>query len=257
MTRLVWVFALLGALSVATACGSSHGAVSQHGLRVFDPTGKVHSEITLSNVVRRGVRVGGTYRPDVSDLYLPLTAAAKAKCDRLPNAVALELGGEVYKSDSVFCQTEPPSISVYPRISPERLVRALKLANVTTIPVGAERSFFLPGQPKQYIGCVMDFDMPGNTGLTCFAFPGFPPYNPRNFTLVKMGPSGKLTVCHGPCVGNPAGFPTLDYGNGLTLGPFHCSSRRSGVSCVVTKTGRGFDLGLTGVKRLVRIRHRR
>ena len=128
MTRLLLSsLAVAGALSLATACGSSHGAASQQGLRVFDSSGSLRAEITLSSIARRQIRVSPSptaSQPGGADLYLPFTTAGEAKCTRsvkafvrrVPHArdrhlaLAVELGGHVYTLDRV----DDESYSQYP-----------------------------------------------------------------------------------------------------------------------------------------------
>ena len=81
------------------------------------------------------------------------------------------------------------------------------------------------------------------TVASCLVGP--PKVSEPNAMRVELAPSGKMTLCRGlRCIGNaPAGTHTLAYGRSITLGPFRCTSLRSGVRCVVAKLGRGFLLG--------------
>lgn len=232
-------------LAVITACGSSHPA--QPALRVFDPTGKVHAEITLPSVLRSGIRVGPVLggRPGETQLYLPLTAAGGAKCQRFAKAVSLELGGKRYRSDSWGCAPKPRAMYLsFPAAPPGRLARVLSAAAGVTVRPWADRGFFLPGRPKEFIGCEMHVYTPQPSGVQCFVV------SPGEGTLVTMGESGTAKVCHGACVGNPEGYADLGYGHTLTLGPFRCSSQKVAVRCVVIESGRGFVLTLHTLQRL-------
>jgi hypothetical protein len=42
---------------------------------------------------------------------------------------------------------------------------------------------------------------------------------------------------------------TLSYGRSVTVGPFRCSSLKTGMRCVVRKTDRGFLIARSGIKR--------
>jgi hypothetical protein len=61
---------------------------------------------------------------------------------------------------------------------------------------------------------------------------------------VTLPASGRVKVCHGPgCVANaPDREPKLRYGRSISLGPFRCTSLRTGVRCVVKKLDHGFLL---------------
>jgi hypothetical protein len=91
----------------------------------------------------------------------------------------------------------------------------------------------------------MDSGMPTiGTSVYCQTAP--------HYESVILRPNGKLTICHGiKCVGNPPeGVPTLTYGAWLDGGPFRCRSLKTGVKCVVRKTGRGFLISPTSIKRV-------
>ena len=71
----------------------------------------------------------------------------------------------------------------------------------------------------------------------------------------QLESSGKLGICghRAPsgCLGTvPPNSPTLAYGKDLTVGRFRCSSLRSGVKCVVNRSGKGFLINLKGVRRV-------
>jgi hypothetical protein len=69
---------------------------------------------------------------------------------------------------------------------------------------------------------------------------------------VRMGMNGQLRRCRGVrCLGNPAaGTPTLAYGRQITVGRFRCVSRQAGVRCMVIRSGRGFLIDRTRVRRV-------
>jgi hypothetical protein len=72
---------------------------------------------------------------------------------------------------------------------------------------------------------------------------------PRSVTLRA---DGTTKVCNGVgCLGNgPTTAFTLAYGKSVVVGPFTCASLRSGMRCIVTRTGRGFLISRAAVKRL-------
>ncbi len=74
---------------------------------------------------------------------------------------------------------------------------------------------------------------------------------PKN---VRMSLDGRLKICRGiKCLGNPAeNTPALGYGRKITIGRFACSSQKSGVKCTVTRSGKGFLISRTGVRRIGR-----
>ncbi len=59
--------------------------------------------------------------------------------------------------------------------------------------------------------------------------------------------SGKARRCHGTgCIGNPPEHdPTLAYGRSVSLGPFRCTSRSSGVTCA--DRGGRFTISRSGI----------
>lgn len=72
---------------------------------------------------------------------------------------------------------------------------------------------------------------------------------------VKMDAGGRLKICHGRrcvvgCGCVPEGISTLGYGKQITVGRFRCRSQRSGVTCTVIRSGKGFLISRTGVRRV-------
>jgi hypothetical protein len=74
---------------------------------------------------------------------------------------------------------------------------------------------------------------------------------------VGMGLDGQLKICHGltACVyPNPgvSDIPkmVLGYGKQITVGRFRCLSQRSGVTCTVIQSGKGFLIASAGVTRV-------
>ena len=109
-------------------------------------------------------------------------------------------------------------------------------------PQGIQHFFFAPGTTTS---CGMALDVPKfGTAAYCQTYP--------HAESVVLRPTGKLSICHGiKCIGNPPDqVPTLVYGSWLTLGPFRCDSTHAGVKCVVVKTGKGFLISPTKIKRV-------
>ena len=116
------------------------------------------------------------------------------------------------------------------------------LALVGTAGAGEQHFFFAPGVTTS---CEMDSGMPTiGTSVYCQTAP--------HYESVILRANGKLTICHGiKCIGNPPeGVPTLTYGAWLDGGPFRCTSLKPGVKCVVRRTGRGFLISPTAIKRV-------
>jgi hypothetical protein len=99
--------------------------------------------------------------------------------------------------------------------------------------------------PSKNIYCSLG-DSSDYLGVTCVSFKA-----PQS---VKMYASGKLKICHGRrCLGcgcAPEDIPTLGYGRKVTVGRFRCRSQQSGVTCRVIRSGKGFLISRTGVRRV-------
>jgi hypothetical protein len=69
---------------------------------------------------------------------------------------------------------------------------------------------------------------------------------------VVLHANGRLNLCNGvQCLGNgPVTATMLAYGRSVVVGPFQCTSLRTGMRCVVQSTGHGFLLSGAGVKRI-------
>ena len=107
---------------------------------------------------------------------------------------------------------------------------------------GEQHFFFAPGVTTS---CEMDFAMQKiGTVAYCQTAP--------HYESVVLHANGKLTLCHGvKCIGNPPeGVPTLAYGAWLDNGPIRCTSLKAGVKCVLRKSGKGFLISPTSIKRV-------
>src|SRR4051794_8523867 len=72
---------------------------------------------------------------------------------------------------------------------------------------------------------------------------------PRSVTLA---PDGSVRICRGErCLGNgPENAFTLRYGRSIRVGPFRCSSARSGIRCVLVRSSHGFRITAARVRRV-------
>jgi hypothetical protein len=62
--------------------------------------------------------------------------------------------------------------------------------------------------------------------------------------------NGRTTLCGARCVGNgPENAFTLRYGHSVVVGPFRCTSLKSGMKCVVRSSGHGFKISKQSIKR--------
>jgi hypothetical protein len=105
------------------------------------------------------------------------------------------------------------------------------------------RSFYTP---SRNITCSLG-DSSDYRGVNCVSF--------KAPQTVAMDANGRLKICHGrrclaPCGCAPDGIPTLGYGKQFTAGRFRCVSKRSGVTCTVIRSGRGFVITRSGVRRV-------
>ena len=112
-----------------------------------------------------------------------------------------------------------------------------------------QRFFF--SAPPVKASCELDVGVPGlPDGAHCLVGP--PQVAEHAAVSVDLSASGKVGICRGlRCIGNaPEHTPTIGAGKSVTLGPFECTSLRTGVRCVVTRLGHGFVLGLHGAERV-------
>ncbi|MCV7420289.1 hypothetical protein H7K45_07035 [Mycobacterium yunnanensis] len=117
---------------------------------------------------------------------------------------------------------------------------AAPAANADTIcpQVGGFCGFY---SPSHRIDC--EIDTGGRTGPDSVYCKTLEPAR-----SASMDDRGTVTTCSGPsCVGDAAeGTPTLAYGQTVVLGPFRCSSARTGVTCTAAQ-GRGFTISTGGI----------
>jgi hypothetical protein len=97
--------------------------------------------------------------------------------------------------------------------------------------------------PSRNLGCEMDDRRSGVPNqVYCQSIKA--PHN------VRMGLDARLTTCRGvSCLGNaPENTPVLPYGKQVTVGRFRCFSLRSGIKCIVVRSGKGFLIDRVGVR---------
>jgi hypothetical protein len=95
--------------------------------------------------------------------------------------------------------------------------------------------------PSGNIGCQM-----ATTFVICLLM------NPP-FHKATLNRRGHTAICNGPaCAGDlgEGSHGVLHYGHSIRVGGFRCTSRTTGMTCRVVKTGKGFRLNRTGVKRV-------
>jgi hypothetical protein len=104
--------------------------------------------------------------------------------------------------------------------------------------------------PSRNISCEMN---DGRAGVGSFVYC----QSWKRPQSVRMGLDGRPRVCHDAstasthCLGNPGEHtPVLGYGKQVSLEHFRCRSAEAGVTCTVIKTGKGFRISRSGVKRV-------
>ena len=123
-------------------------------------------------------------------------------------------------------------------------------AKAASTPAGIRRVSFY--SPSRNLSCVMlDGSRTSSfrNGVNCqsVALPH----------AVSMGLDGQLKICHGltACVYPHPGVSdipkmVLGYGKQITVGRFRCLSQRSGVTCTVIQSGKGFLINSAGITRV-------
>lgn len=129
-----------------------------------------------------------------------------------------------------------------------RIAIGLALVVALSAPMAASARMVSVTTPSRNIGCIADDD--GGYTLRCdirthtYVTPTRPARCDLDYgdslTLRRLGPA--RWTCHGDTALPPpsgAGFRTLAYGSTWRWGPFRCTSRQSGLSCV-SASGHGF-----------------
>jgi hypothetical protein len=105
--------------------------------------------------------------------------------------------------------------------------------------------------PSHNIACALSHDFGARCDIKAHSWknPPKPPDCPTDWgSSVSVGRSGRAHInCHGDTTFGPN--PVLAYGERLSLGPFSCLSRFSGVRCVNRRTGHGFALSRNHLRR--------
>ncbi len=94
--------------------------------------------------------------------------------------------------------------------------------------------------PSRNIGCQMD---------AAFVICG----TRTPIQKATLTPNGRLQACRRGlrCAGDLGqGAFVLRYGKSVRVGPFRCTSRKTGMTCVAIKTGKGFRISRAGITRL-------
>lgn len=125
---------------------------------------------------------------------------------------------------------------------------AIAVAAAPAIPAAGASNMSQVTTPSRNIGCIATKE--GGWTLRCdirahsYPTPRAPKSCPLDYgdsmTLRRLGPA--RWTCHGDTAlppPNGAGFRTLAYGTVWKWGPFRCTSRQSGLSCVAA-SGYGF-----------------
>jgi hypothetical protein len=103
--------------------------------------------------------------------------------------------------------------------------------------------------PSRNIACEMSDNGTAQAGISCIMQK--PP------ALASLKVSGVATICQHQalkCTGNLGDDPSLPalrelaYGSSVTVGRFRCTSASTGVTCIVTATGKGFFISLQSVR---------
>jgi hypothetical protein len=126
------------------------------------------------------------------------------------------------------------------RLLPMALVAALVGVVLMVGTASAARTGAEFRSPSRNIGCQMEaaFVICGTT---------------KPIQKATLTPNGRLQACRRGlrCAGDLGqGAFILRYGKSVRVGPFRCVSRKTGMSCVVIKTGKGFRISRAGITRL-------
>ena len=97
--------------------------------------------------------------------------------------------------------------------------------------------------PTRNIQCEVSGGRPRGVYAYCVTF--------RTPKHVVLRANGRMATCFGiRCLSNgPENAFTLRYGRSTNVGPFRCTSRVTGMRCVVRRTGRGFLISRASLRR--------
>jgi hypothetical protein len=160
-------------------------------------------------------------------------------------------GREVYRC---FALTVPPAVASPPScLADQRGYWSLagtppKASTTPTQPTPSTYAHFYT--PSRNISCEMSDNGTAQAGITCIM------QRPQAEAGLN-GLSGVATICQHQglrCTGNLGYSPSLprvrqlSYGSSVTVGRFRCTSGSTGVTCVVSATGKGFFISRQSVR---------
>jgi hypothetical protein len=119
----------------------------------------------------------------------------------------------------------------------------LLLVLAATASAGAPAKFFLSANGK--ISCQLSSGGPLGTLAYCQTF--------KPASSVKLHSNGFAQICKGDaCLGNPPdNATTLRAGKAERVGPYFCEAESSSkIQCLVVKSGKGFEVSSTGIKKV-------
>jgi hypothetical protein len=101
--------------------------------------------------------------------------------------------------------------------------------------------------PSGNLSCGMADPAPGGSDVFCISV--------KKRHSVHLGLNGKLRICRRllRCTGNFGETPRpqkLPYGRQITVGRFRCLSLRSGIKCIVIRSGKGFLINAADVTKV-------
>jgi hypothetical protein len=164
--------------------------------------------------------------------------------ERHQAAVLTGAGSDIKESVSIYRAGDPrccPSGGTRSRLWHWNGTRFTSGAGKSTAPATKVAEFY---SPIPGLECDMSDGYVDDSKVVCGSY--------KRQESVALGLDGRIKVCRGlRCVGNVGeNTPTLAYGRHITVGRFRCRSERSGVTCTVITSGKGFLINRDGVKRV-------
>jgi hypothetical protein len=155
----------------------------------------------------------------------------------------LVLGHRVYRCFQLAVPSHPASDEHECLRGTGKLIAYSPVSKPTTLPTTSSVAF---SPNPAGIACILkDNGTVQGASVFCWLGSQWPPA-----THAKMGLDGQLDET--TIIPQPLGLggPALQYGKSVTIGRFRCTSAVAGLSCVVTKTGKGFLIGPAGITSL-------
>jgi hypothetical protein len=111
------------------------------------------------------------------------------------------------------------------------------------VPAGASAKVRWFHSPSGNIQCEVAYHDDRGTYAYCQTF--------QPAASVKLNDGGISKVCHGArCLGDgPENAFTLGYGDHIRVGAFRCTSRTTGMTCLLVGLKRGFRIARAGIER--------